>query len=74
MVLLNNTFNLNILNETCEKYSCWIFNFNLWKKLDNGPGPFSPLMKYSYGEDEWKTTYSTDQKQLYNPRKFSNLT
>ena len=40
------------------------------KKLDNGPGPFSPLMKYSYGEDEWKmlrynTTYSTDEKQLY---------
>ena len=31
-----------------------------------------------YGEDEWKmsgykTTYSTDEKQLYIPRKFSNL-
>ena len=33
-------------------------------------GPLLPLMKYSYREDEWKmsgckTTYSTDEKQLY---------
>ena len=41
-------------------------------------GPLLTLMQYMYGEDEckmsgYKTTYSTDEKQLYIPRKFSNL-
>ena len=41
-------------------------------------GTLLTLLQYMYREDEWKmsgykTTYNTDEKQLYIPQKFSNL-